>query len=237
MKKNKTKSVAIIPARGGSKRIPRKNIKDFLGKPVIAYPLEMAMACGLFDEVMVSTDDKEIASVARQYGAKVPFFRTKKNSDDFASTADVLVEVLKAYQNEGKHFEYACCIYPATPLLKAGKLREAFSLMKEKGWDTAFPVLRFNFPIQRALRVEKNQKAEMIYPEYLTTRSQDLEPAYHDSGQFYWFKIDRFLHSQSLLTKNSGVIILKESEAQDIDTPEDWQLAEMKFKLQASSEA
>lgn len=230
------RSIAIIPARSGSKRIPRKNIKDFLGKPVIAYSIKTALATGLFDEVMVSTDNEEIASIARQYGAKVPFLRSKKNSDDFATTANVLLEVLEAYQREGRYFVYGCCIYPATPLLKVARLQEAFSLMKEKNLDTVFPVIRFNFPIQRAIRVDKDRKAKMFYPQYLNTRSQDLAPAYHDSGQFYWFKIDRFFHNQSLLTKNSGVIILEECEAQDIDTQEDWQIAEIKFQLQAASE-
>lgn len=186
---------------------------------------------------MVSTEDEEIASVARMFGARVPFLRSRKNADDYATTADVLLEVLDAYQHEGRIFTYACCIYPATPLMKTDKLKEAFSLLVEKNFDTVFPVLQFSFPIQRALRLCESQKVEMLYPEHLTTRSQDLDPAYHDSGQFYWFRIDRFQNYRALLTKNSGVIHLRECEAQDIDTLEDWRLAELKYKLGATPES
>lgn len=231
------KKIAIIPARGGSKRIPRKNIKEFLGKPIIAYAIETALTSSLFDEVMVSTEDEEIATVARKFGAKVPFLRSRKNADDFATTADVLFEVLDAYRQEGTTFTYACCIYPATPLIKTSKLKEAFSLLVEQDFDTVFPVLQFSFPIQRALRLYESQKVEMFYPEHLNTRSQDLAPAYHDSGQFYWFRIDRFLNFRALLTKNSGVIHLRECEAQDIDTLEDWLMAELKYKLYVAPEA
>ncbi|MCB9283036.1 MAG: pseudaminic acid cytidylyltransferase [Lewinellaceae bacterium] len=225
------KNLAVITARGGSKRIPRKNIRDFLGKPIIAYSIQAALDTGLFDEVMVSTEDEEIAEIARHYGAKVPFLRSEKTADDFATTADVLMEVLLEYSKTGTQFQYLCCIYPTAPLLKPNLVQEAFELLINKDFETVFPVLKFSFPIQRALKVGTENKAEMFYPEHLNTRSQDLQPAFHDSGQFYWLRVDRFLQSQKLLTENTGVIPISEMEAQDIDNLEDWQLAELKYKL------
>ncbi len=223
-------NLAIIPARGGSKRIPKKNRKLFLGKPIIAYSIEAAIGSGLFDEVMVSTDDPEIAEIAKKYGAKAPFLRTAKNSDDFATTVDVLKEVITKYSEAGTSFEYACCIYPTAPFITSEKLNDAFRLMQTENFDSVFPVMQFSYPIQRALKVDKGSKITLFQPEHLNTRSQDVEPAYHDAGQFYWFKSSILEHDAKLWTDNSGVIIIKDTEGQDIDTLSDWKIAEWKFK-------
>jgi pseudaminic acid cytidylyltransferase len=221
-------NIAIITARGGSKRIPRKNIKDFLGKPIIAYSIEAALASKLFDEVMVSTDDEEIAQIARSLGASVPFFRSSKASDDFATTAQVLQEVLASYKTSGKEYTYACCIYPTAPFVNAEGLSKAYTLLTEKKLDSVFPIQRFSFPIQRAL-VFKENKLTWLQPENATKRSQDLEATYHDTGQFYFFNVSAFLSSCSLLTGNSSGIEIDEMEAHDIDTEEDWKVAEFKY--------
>ena len=228
-------NLCIIPARGGSKRIPRKNIKDFLGKPIISYSIEAAINCNLFDEIMVSTDDTEIAEVALKYGAKVPFLRSKKNADDFATTGDVLNEVLSSYKVEGKSFENACCIYPTAPFVTKDKLVSAFNKMMEEGLYTIFPIIPFGYPIQRSLKIVDG-KTIMTWPENLKTRSQDLERRFYDSGQFYFLKVTPFLESQNIWSDNTGSIIISELEAQDIDNEVDWQLAEMKYKLRASYE-
>lgn len=223
--------IAVITARGGSKRIPRKNIKDFLGKPIIAYSIETALSTNLFDEVMVSTDDAEIAEIAEKYGAKVPFLRSKKNADDFASTVDVILEVLSCYQNQGKAFKYGCCIYPTAPFISEKRLQEGRELLLTQKFDTVFPVTDFSSPIQRALKIGKEGKVAMFQPQYLKTRSQDLENAYHDSGQFYWFNSQSLFQKKALWTDNSGVIKLPEIEVQDIDNIIDWQLAELKYQF------
>jgi N-acylneuraminate cytidylyltransferase len=225
------KYVAIITARGGSKRIPRKNIKDFLGKPIIAYSIEAAIRSKLFDEVMVSTDDKEIAAIAKQYGANVPFIRSSKNSDDFASTVDVILEVIEKYKENGIEFTYGCCLYPTAPFITSELLNEAFDLIKEKQFDTVFPVVRFSNPIQRALTKNKDGKISMMQPEYKLSRSQDLEKAYYDAGQFYWFDSEALTKNKSLWTENTGVIEIEENKVQDIDNLIDWKLAELKYKL------
>lgn len=225
------KKIAIIPARGGSKRIPRKNIKSFLGKPIIAYSIISALESKLFDEVMVSTEDNEIAEIAKKYGAKVPFMRKLKNASDFATTIDVLLEVLENYAKLGQNFDYGCCIYPTAPFSKPKQLKEGFELLKEKKFDTVLPVLNFSFPIQRAFKLDKTGKAMMFSPEYKNTRSQDLEKAYHDAGQFYWFDTEKIGIAKTLWTKNTGVILIPEMEAQDIDNQEDWQIAEFKYTL------
>ncbi|MHB2153626.1 pseudaminic acid cytidylyltransferase [Calditrichota bacterium GD2] len=223
--------IAIIPARGGSKRIPRKNIKDFLGKPIIAYSIGAALKSELFDEVMVSTDDKEIAEVAQRYGAKVPFMRSKKNADDFATTTDVLLEVLEEYKKRDREFVYLCCIYPTAPFVTEEKLQHSFNLMVEKNADSVIPVVRFSHPIQRALRIKENKNLEYIYPENMNKRSQDLEPAYHDAGQFYWIKIKSFLKNKFLITSKTVPFVTSEMEAQDIDNEIDWEMAKIKYKL------
>jgi N-acylneuraminate cytidylyltransferase len=225
------KSLAIITARGGSKRIPRKNIKSFLGIPIIAYSIEAALSSALFSEVMVSTDDDEIASIALQYGAKVPFMRSTLNSDDFSGTAEVCIEVLEAYQNIGKQFETACCIYPTAPFVTPQRLEEAHDLLTKKKYDSVLPILPFSFPIQRSLQMLANQKVEFNFPENLTKRSQDLPAAYHDAGQFYFFYTQALFNHKKLFTQNTGAILLKEIEAQDIDNLEDWEIAEFKYQF------
>ena len=228
---NKIKNIAIIPARGGSKRIPRKNMKIFLGKPIIAYSIEAAIKSGLFDDVMVSTDDEEIAKIAKKHGAKVPFMRSAKASDDFATTADVLIEVLSEYKNKGTEFEHFCCIYPTAPFVTSEKLQESFLNLKQNNFDAVFPVVKFSYPIQRALKI-KNSKVSMIEPENMQKRSQDLMDAFHDAGQFYFMKTKLFLLNKEIFTDNTGAIELSELEVQDIDNETDWQIAEMKYKLQ-----
>lgn len=222
--------LAIITARGGSKRIPRKNIKDFLGKPIIAYSIEAALSSELFDEVMVSTDDQEIADIALQYGAKVPFFRSKKNADDYATTAEVIEEVLSAYKKNSILFDYTCCLYPTAPFISSQKLKASFNKLKSGKFDTLFPVVKFSYPIQRALAKKEDQIA-MVWENHLTSRSQDLEDRYHDAGQFYWLKCNTFVNHKKLLTNNSGFYEVNELSVQDIDNETDWQLAEMKYRL------
>jgi len=223
-------NVAIITARGGSKRIPRKNIKDFLGKPIISYSIETALKSELFDFVMVSTDDEEIAEVAKKYNAQVPFIRSKQTADDFSTTADVIVEVLNDLEAIGKQFENACCIYPTAPFITKQTLKEAYDLLINKNFESVFPVCPFSHPIQRALEIT-DSKIKMIWPENIIKRSQDLPPAYYDAGQFYWLNTASFLLNKKIYSENSGSIILSELKAQDIDNLIDWELAQLKYKL------
>ena len=224
------KRIAIIPARGGSKRIPRKNIKNFLGKPIIAYSIQAALDSNLFDEVMVSTDDYEIAKIAKQFGAKVPFFRSAKNSDDFATTYDVIEEVIQNYKSKGVEYDNLCCIYPCAPFVSRETLTNAYHLFIEKSFNTVFPIIAYSFPIQRALRTDGG-KVFMLNNENLHRRSQDLEDSFHDAGQFYWCKTKELLKSKKLITSNTGYIKISELKAQDIDTLSDWDLAELKYQL------
>ncbi|MBP5468022.1 MAG: pseudaminic acid cytidylyltransferase [Candidatus Riflebacteria bacterium] len=223
-------NLAIITARGGSKRIPRKNIRNFLGKPIISYSIESALQCGVFDEVMVSTDDDEIAEIAKKYGAKVPFKRSSETSNDTATTTDVILEVLREYKIRGVCFEYACCIYPTAPFITADSLKKGFEQMKESKTQAAIPVVKYSYPIQRALQIDSVGKLSMLYPEYSRSRSQDLTTSYHDAGQFYWFKVSAIKPDMELLKMNASPIIIPETQVQDIDTEEDWILAEMKYK-------
>ncbi len=223
-------NVAIITARGGSKRIPRKNIKNFLGKPIIAYSIETAKFSDLFDYVMVSTDDDEIAEVAKRYGAEVPFMRSRETADDFTGTADVILEVLSDLQKTGKQYNHACCIYPTAPFIAKQTLKEAYDLMVIKKFDSVFPACQFSYPIQRALEIN-NSKTSMVWEENLNKRSQDLPARYHDAGQFYWLNINSFLKERKLFTKNTGSIILNELQVQDIDNETDWKIAELKHSL------
>jgi pseudaminic acid cytidylyltransferase len=224
-------NLCIIPARGGSKRIPRKNIKDFLGKPIIAYSILAAIESNLFDEVMVSTDDIEIAEIALKYGALVPFLRSEINSTDFSNTVDVICEVIDNYNHIGKTIINVCCLYPTAPLIDVENIKSSYNLMIDKKFSTVFPVTAFSFPILRALKVGANQKVEMIWPENKSKRSQDLEQCYHDSGQFYWLNCHDLIVNKQLYTDNSGVIILSELDVQDIDNDVDWRLAELKFQI------
>jgi N-acylneuraminate cytidylyltransferase len=223
-------NVAIITARGGSKRIPRKNIKLFRGKPMIAYSIETALNSGLFDMVMVSTDDSEIVEISKQLGAEVPFIRSKQTADDFTGTADVMIEVINDLQKTGKQFDNACCIYPTAPFITKQILDESYKLLIDKKFDSVFPVCAFSYPIQRALQIN-DSKTSMIWEENINKRSQDLPARYHDAGQFYWTNIQEFLKAKKLFTANSGSIILDELQVQDIDNETDWKLAELKHSL------
>ncbi len=224
------KKLAIITARGGSKRIPRKNIKTFVSKPIIAYSVEAALGSGVFDEVMVSTDDEEISSIAKEYGANVPFLRSEATSNDYATTADVITEVLGEYEKRGLHFDIACCIYPTAPFITPARLKESVLKLEESDADTLIPVVGFSYPPQRALVIE-NDRLEFKYPEYLSARSQDLVKHYHDAGQFYVFKTDAFSVNKNLMVGNIIPMILDEMEVQDIDTLQDWELAELKYEM------
>lgn len=222
-------NLAIIPARGGSKRIPRKNIREFLGKPVIAYSIEAAFASGLFDEVMVSTDDQEIAEIAERFGAKVPFERSEDTAGDHATTFDVIKEVTETYRKQfNTEFKYVCCLYATAPLITPGRLTEGLTTLIEGGFSTVFPVVAFSAPVWRGLRI-KNGKTEMIWPEYRNTRSQDLPVVYHDAGQWYWLDLKKA--PDSLYTENTSSLVLSEKEVQDIDNPDDWTLAEIKYRM------
>ncbi len=225
------RSLAVIPARGGSKRIPRKNIKNFCGQPIIAYPVALALKSGLFDEVMVSTDDPEIAEIALNLGAKVPFLRSEQTANDTATTADMLYEVLNNYQQSSQLPEYTCCIYPTSPLLSLHHLQHAQEKLMSENLDTIISVQAFSFPIQRAFRVDENNHLTWVNEKYALSRSQDLEKTYHDAGQFYFIRTATFLASRQILQKNTGFIELSELEAQDIDNEADWQLAELKYQL------
>ena len=225
------RNIAIIPARGGSKRIPRKNIKAFLGKPIISYSIKTAISSGLFDEVMVSTDDNEIAKVAREFGANVPFFRSRKNADDFATLADVIAEVIEKYIEKGIQYENFCCILPTSPLISMQRLMEGYTLLHKNKYTSVTPVVPFSYPILRSLKFDEKKLLKMNWPEYIASRSQDLPNAYHDSGSFYWAKTNIFLQEETIFTKNGTGIILNELEVQDIDNNTDWKLAELKYSM------
>ena len=224
--------ICIIPARGGSKRIPRKNIKLFHGKPIIAYSIETALNSKLFDSVIVSTDDNEIAEIARKYGAKVPFMRSDENSDDYSGTGDAVYEVLENLKKNGQVYDIGCCLYPTSPLTQISKLKEALELLNQNKFNVTFSVSKFNSTIWRSYKIT-NSKAEFNWPEYEKKRSQDISDAYFDTGQFYWFypKVLKSLKNKNSFGTNKGVVIVKEQESQDIDNPIDWLLAESKYKL------
>lgn len=222
------KAVAIITARGGSKRIPHKNIKDFCGQPIICYSIQAALASEVFDEVMVSTDDGQIAEVARSAGARVPFMRTPETADDFASTDDVIKEVLLAYAREGVLFEQFCCIYPTAPFITASKLKTAMAMLS--AFESVMPVVPFSYPPQRGVLIDGGL-VKRKYPEFLQTRSQDLEELYHDCGQFYACRTDAFMRGGTTDVERLAPLIMPATEVQDIDTEEDWVMAELKYKI------
>lgn len=224
------KNLAIIPARGGSKRIPRKNIKEFFGKPIISYSIKAAIDSGCFDEVMVSTDDKEISEISAHFGALVPFLRSEATSSDFATTAEVLVEVLENYKKVAMEFDLACCIYPTAPFVTGTKLKKAHDLLVSSDAISLIPVTKFSSPIWRSFKLENNRIA-FNWPENALKRSQDLPPAYHDCGQFYFFKVNEFMKSKAILQGNTIALELPETEVQDIDNDDDWKLAEFKYKF------
>lgn len=222
--------IAIIQARGGSKRIPRKNIKNFLGSPIIKYSIDAALQAGCFDEVMVSTEDHEIAEIALSLGAKVPFMRSQEASSDYAITDDVMNEVLNKYMEIGKKFTYGCGLYPTAPFVTAEKLRSAYNKLVESGAETLVPVVRFGFPILRSFKIE-DALVKMNWPEYYSKRSQDLPPAFHDCGQFHFFRVDSYLKNRKMYTDFTVAFEMPESEVQDIDNEEDWKIAELKYRL------
>lgn len=222
-------NICIIPARGGSKRIPRKNIKEFLGKPIIEYSIEAAIMSNCFDEIMVSTDDQEIADIAMAAGAKVPFMRSEATSNDYATTADVILEVLSEYEKRNQVFDYMACLYPTNPFITSEKIINAMKLISENDFAEVLPVVQFSYPPQRSYVFSNTGTLEYKWEEFKNTRSQDLEKMYHDAGQFYFYNVESY-------KKNRGVkgkiypIICSESEVQDIDTEEDWKMAEFKVE-------
>lgn len=222
--------IAIITARGGSKRIPKKNIKEFYGKPMLAYAIEAAKGAGIFDEIMVSTDSEEIAEVARKYGANVPFMRSERTANDFATTFDVLEEVVNEYKKQGKFFDELCCIYPCVPFLTSKTLKESYKLMKQTKANALQPVCKYPAPVEWAMKIENG----LLIPndrESLKIRSQDLTPKYFDAGMFYFCNTEIMLKEKTVVPTNTSGYIIDESECQDIDTPDDWKMAEIKFNI------
>ena len=222
--------LCIIPARGGSKRIPRKNIKEFLGQPVIAYSIKAAIDSQCFDKVIVSTNDAEIAEVAKSFGASVPFMRPDELADDYASTIPVVKHAIEWFDDQGQSPSEVCCLYATAPFVRASTIRKAYEQMQSAQADYCFTVTSFAFPIQRAIKITAENRVEMLYPEHLETRSQDLEESYHDAGQFYWGKAEAFKQQKPLFSKSATPYILPRYLVQDIDTLEDWKKAELMFK-------
>ncbi len=223
-------NIAIIPARGGSKRIPRKNIKLFHGKPMIAYSIGVAKQSGCFERIIVSTDDIEIARISRQYGAEVPFIRPKNIADDFATTTDVIINAIKELQLTDA--DVICCLYATAPFIKSTNLIKGLNLLKEGKLDYVFSATEFSFPIQRAFKLDSGGIVKMLQQEHFNTRSQDLEKSYHDAGQFYWGTCDAFLTRKPFFSSHAKPVILPMVEVQDIDTPDDWERAELIYKIQ-----
>ena len=226
-----TKKVAIIPARGGSRRIPKKNIRIFFGKHIIAHSIEASLKSDLFDEIMVSTDDEEIANIAKKCGAKIPFMRSAKNSDDYATTIDVLFEVLETYARIERYFDYFCCIYPAAPFVTANHLVDSYNLLIKKKADAIIPVARYGHPIQRCFKIKENGKLYNLWPKNRKRRTQDCEPTYYDVGQFYWGRISSFFKYRDISAGNLFPYVVRETEFHDIDNLDDWEYAEQKYKL------
>lgn len=225
------KVLAIITARGNSKRIPHKNIREFCGKPIISYSIQAAKESGLFEEVMVSTDSEEIAKISREYGAEIPFMRSAKNSDDYATTADVIMEVVEEYRKRGREYDYVCCIYPTAPFVTGEKLKNAFEALKEKNGNKLIPVVNFSFPPQRGFRITEKGLIERLDEKLYFSRSQDLETYYHDCGQFYFYKTEELLKTGGKIWDKVIPYVLSELEVQDIDTIEDWKMAEIKYQV------
>ena len=219
--------IAVIPARGGSKRIPRKNIRVFCGKPIIAYSIAAAQQTGLFDQVVVSTDDEEIATVAREFGATTPFIRPKEIADDFTGTNAVVKHAVAWFNAQSNDVTHACCLYATAPLVQANYITEGYEALSRSDAAFAFSVTSYAFPIQRAVRITPDGRVDAIYPEHRMTRSQDLEHAYHDAGQFYWGTARAFLEDMPLFAPHSIGVILPRHLVQDIDTLEDWDQVEL----------
>jgi len=227
-------NIAVIPARGGSKRIPKKNIKEFFGKPIIAYSIEAAQQTELFDRIVVSTDDEEIAQVAKHYGAEVPFIRPKKLSDDYTGTTEVIGHAAQWFRDNGEKVDYVCCIYATAPFLKAEYIEKGYRILVEEHAPYVFSVTEYEFPIQRSVVLDKTGSIKPYFPEYIGHRSQDLEKVYHDAGQFYWGAADAFISGKSLYSGESLPVILPRYLVQDIDDEEDWIQAEGLYNLNIS---
>lgn len=223
-------AVAIIPARGGSKRIPKKNIKEFFNKPLIAYSIEVALESKLFDKVIVSTDDEDIAKIAKEYGAEVPFLRPKELSDDITGTTDVTLHTVGFLKSQGFEYNFICTIYATAPLLEKKFLIQGYEKLKNSDAINSFSATSMPFPIQRTFKLDKNGRCEMFMPEHYESRSQDLEIAYQDAGQFYWSKSNQN-SDEIMFSKDSIPILLPRHLVQDIDTPEDWERAEIIYQL------
>lgn len=222
--------VAVIPARGGSKRIPRKNIKEFCGKPMIAYSIEAAVKSGCFDIVVVSTDSTEIAEVAQAYGAEVPFIRPEELSNDHAGTIPVIQHAVDWLIEQGEDPVFVCCLYATAPFITPEAIKQGLQQLKDTNAAYAFSATSYAFPIQRAFKIKPSLGVEMFEPELFNTRSQDLEEAYHDAGQFYWGRVDAWQSEKTVFGADATPVILPRHRVQDIDTPEDWQRAELLFK-------
>lgn len=225
-----SRGLAVITARGGSKRIPHKNIKEFLGKPIIAYSIEAAKAANVFEEIMVSTDDEEIAEIARQYGAKVPFMRSEETANDYATTEDAMMEVFKEYAKRGEYFDYAVCLYPTAPFVKTEWIKKGIELIRKPDVGMVMTIVRFSFPPQRCL-IKDGKYVKYKWSEYMNSRSQDLEAFFHDAGQLYCYDIKKFMENSGQFADGIVPLEINESEVQDIDTLEDWKIAEMKYKI------
>lgn len=221
--------LAVIPARGGSKRIPRKNIRAFGGKPMIAWSIEVALQSGCFDQVVVSTDDAEIADVARNHGATVPFMRPAELSDDHTGTIPVIRHAIEWFQQQATAPEMVCCLYATAPFVRSDDIRKGLEILGKTDCEYAFSVTSYAFPMQRALRLTSAGRVEMFHPEHFNTRSQDLDEAYHDAGQFYWGQSSAWLAGKPIFSPAAAPVILPRHRVQDIDTPEDWEHAEWMF--------
>ncbi len=224
--------IAMITARGGSKRIPRKNIKEFCGKPILAYSIEAVLESGVFDEVMISTEDDEIAEIAQKYGAKFPFRRSDEMAGDHAMTIDVMLEVVNKYKKLGKNPDSVCCVYPTAPFVTAEKFRNANDLFEKTDCDAVIPIVKFSFPPQRCFVIDGDYM-KFKWKKYELSRSQDLEPFYHDAGQFYFIKTETMITEHTLVPKKTSPLIMDEMEVQDIDNMEDWNIAEIKYQAMA----
>ena len=229
--------VAVIPARGGSKRIPGKNIKPFFGQPIIAWSIQAAAESGCFDRIIVSTDDDEIARVALLYGAEVPFVRPVELSDDYTATRPVIAHAVNWLLSNGMQVNYACCIYATAPFLVIDDLIAGLALLQEIRCDYVFPVTSYDYPIQRALRLGRQSRVQMLDPVRFASRSQDLEETYHDAGQFYWGTVSAWNSDGPIFSEKAHGLIIPRSRVQDIDTLDDWNRAELIFSAWKSSSA
>ena len=224
-------NIAIIPARGGSKRIPKKNIRDFCGKPIIAHSIELAIESKLFEKIIVTTDDLDIANISKNYGAEVPFIRDKNLSDDFTGTDDVIKDAIQKLGDMGCEIDYACCIYPTAPLIIPEDLQHGFDIISSGDWHTVFAASKFSYPIERSFKITIDGGLEMLFPDNFETRSQDLSEVYHDAGQFYWSHSSSWMNKKPGFNASSTIVPLPGWRVQDIDNLDDWRRAEFIFKL------